>query len=342
MKRLLFLAIVSFFYNCSNDLNDLDSPNSFKNELHQRVSFADFEAFEKKIDELSKLSNDELLFWVNDNNPYSLLNKEKPENDLEDFTLNNLPDAISALFNKDSELIIGNKIIWLDDESLYEFDIEDEENLNKLKSDTKNLSPIGKIELSFYIPKNDNNTSLANKVILNAGNHIDARHQHEFSPSQIIRCNGQSYPSSGIYKYVHELMTVRIVYAGNQSISYLYLRLKLEWYQGSNNWGVASEERLIVTNLSINSSLRYNGGYSYVPTTYAVNDGLSLNNTYYCSTNQTILLNRSTSTYNSSLNPQWHISISGTITHSLWGGGGFNNPVPPAPGLNTWVNNAVW
>jgi hypothetical protein len=312
--RVLFYILIISFQSCADSENISLHENSNVNS-HKRVNFSSVEDFNKEIDVLSGLDNDRLKLWAKENNTQSLLISEELNN-ITDEQLINLPDPYKAILNKNSEFVIGTKIIWLNNGSFYEFNESDE--IEVLKKNVSELKPIGVISVKT------NNISDANLKTQIGQNQLNSKYQYEFTGSAWLDCSNNYHTITGLYKYVHELMTVQTVLYQSAANSKLYLRIKLEWR--SSSWKSASEPRDIVTNLNISGTqLRFTNGV-VVP----IYGSDSVNLSYTCSGDQTILLKSSDGYGLEGGSPYWNAEISGTIQHQLHGG------------YSSWTNYVAW
>ncbi len=317
---LTVLSLTFLLQSCTR--NEIDSASTEKIELkvkNERTNFENYQVFNEKIDELSRLNNEELEQWIRENNPNSLYDELKGDPTLNDEYLKDLPDAYKAIFNSDSEIVMSNKIIWLNKEKLYEFNISDDTRL--LKNSLDKLKQIGSIKINFSDPKRVSDNSLSNRVSIGQ-NQLDARYQHEFRGVYYYNCEGTRIDNNARFKYVHELMTVQTVF-GAAGASKLYLRVKLEW-KGRRRWKPASEPRDINININLSGTyLRFNNG---VVITISGPNSISLN--YTCSGDKTILLKSSDSYGLLGGAPNWSVQSTGTISHKLH-----------SAAVSSWSNN---
>lgn len=310
---LLTLAIL--LNGCADSENILQEEKSINSK--SRINFSSVEDFNKKIDFLNTFDNEGLKLWTKENNIQSLLTSEKLNN-ASDEQLINLPDAYKAILNENSEFVIGTKIIWLNNGSLYEFNEGDD--VEGLKKNVRELKPIGKISVKT---NNISEAHLQLKTQINQGQ-LNSKHQYEFTGSAWLDCSNNYHTISGLYKYVHELMTVQTVFYQSTANSKLYLRVKLEWR--SSRWKSASEPRDININLNISGTkLRFANGV-----VLPIYGSDSVNLYYTCSGDQTILLKSSDGYGIQGGNPYWEAEVTGTIQHQLHGG------------YSSWTNYATW
>ncbi len=322
---LTVLSLTFLLESCTS--NEIDSTSTEKIELkeqNERIDFETSQLFNKKIDELSNLNKEELEEWIRENNPNSLYDQLKGDPALNDEYLENLPDAYKAIFNSDSEIVISNKIIWLNKEKLYEFNISDDTKL--LKNSLDKLKQIGLIKISFSDPKAISDNSLSNRVSIGQ-DQLEARYQYEYNNnSHHYNCSGTFIGGNNArLKYVHELMTVQSV-VWSSAASKLYLRLKLEW-KSRRRWKPASEPRDMNININLSGTyLRFSSGL--VINTFGSN---YVNLNYTCSGDKTILLKSSDSYGLQGGAPYWSVQSTGTITHRLHNASN-----------NSWTNSFVY
>lgn len=312
---LLFASLLLF--SCSDNQEEISTSESLSQPKKETtiLHFKTFEEFNKKIDELSNLEDGELDRWVYENNPNSLYFIAS-----ENESLNSLPNSYKAILNSNSEFILGNKVVWYHLGKLYEF--KENDNINKLKQHPENLNAVG--EINVTIQKLSNNNAQARTNI--GQGQVEARHQLEFRGTQFKDCSNNYRTINGIYKYVHELMTVQSTYYSSGAYSRLYLRVKLEWYAGRRKWRSASEPRDININLNLTGTqLKFANGV-IINTTGS--DNVNVN--YTCSGDKTILLKTSDGYGREGGDPFWSVQTSGTIDHQLHGG------------YHSWLNYAVW
>lgn len=275
------------------------------------MKFNDFKEFNEKIQFLNQLNQDEFDEWVLENNPNSLYHIE-----VEDIFLNSLPREYHAILNINSEFILGDKLIWLNEEKLYEFDLN--KNINDLKLDIDNLKLIGEIKVENkeeeafenLVEENSNMTQGRSNIYQGV---IDSRHQLEFKAYSFKDCSNQQKNINSNLKYVHELIAVQTVMYGT-GISHLYLRVKLEYLK--KRWRAAGEPRNMDVNINVTGTyLQFNHG-GLVPSS-----GSNIyKRSYTCSGDQQILL-KTSDTYSPQFGyPFWSVQVTGTIYHELHGG----------------------
>ncbi len=320
-KNIIYFYLISLFtLSCTtNHDNILENENNMiTNDL---LKFNDFKEFNEKIEFLNQLNQDEFDKWIIENNPNSLYHVE-----VENEFLNNLPREYRAILNMKSEFALGDKLIWLNEEKLYEFDLN--KDINHLKVDIDELKVIGEIKVQARgeeIPENlfEENTNITQGRSNIYQGVIDSRHQLEFKAYSFKDCSNQQKNINSNLKYVHELIAVQTVMYGT-GISRLYLRVKLEYLK--KRWRAAGEPRNMDVNINISGTyLQFNHGGN-VPSFGSNFYNLS----YTCSQDQQILL-KTSDTYSPQFgNPFWSVQVTGTIYHELHGG------------YYPWHNNSNW
>ncbi len=322
----LFLSgmFVMNFVGCSkNDYPLVDENQVDSKIISQRLNFSSIDGFSNKIIELGSMDIDALGRWAAENNPNSmLLNSTSVNFDKSDF-FTNLPDSYKAIFNKDGEILLNDKIIWIDEiGNMFEFSKSDD--IETLKGG--DIAPIGSIVLSTA-DLEKSATGLTERVTMNA-NALNAKYQYAFQNVSYKDC-GSNTPRTltAQFKYVHELQSVEVRFPQCVAIAELYLRLKLEYRFSSNRaWQAAGEKRNINVNLTLSNVTLNNG--NNVP----LSGSDVVNRSFTCSGDQRILLKYTPNSYDTcfSLAAQWSVATSGTLSQALNGGGAY------------WSHSAAW
>ncbi|MGS0525658.1 hypothetical protein ACU8V7_11100 [Zobellia nedashkovskayae] len=292
-------------------------------KVEQRVTFSNYGEFLKTKSDLAELSEDELDLWLSENNKYSLLSYLE-NSDVVDNYLSGLPKVYLALFNSNSEMGIGDKVVWLHEGNLYSF--EETDDIEALKINFSSLEPTGSITISSQLLSGND---ISSKATL-GGNSVDARYQREFRGSSKVDCSGKKSnmgSSNYTYKYIHELKTVKIR-DGFTVVAELYLNIKMEYKYKNRSWKSAGEKR------DINVAVQFpNITFKNAGRTIPINKVSTHYKNYTCSNNQEIRLAYTPQSYDVYYNPdspQWEVSGSGTITHKIHGG------------YNSWTNYVNW
>ena len=321
MKKINFFAVllVLIFSSCQDD--NYHEAFELENSETKRVTFKNYDAFNKQVDDLSKLSSDELNAWTQKNNPNSLYN-----NSIEDDYLSRLPNSYKAILNDRSEFIISDKIYWLSKGDLYEFNFDD--NIDLLKGNPKALKPVGEIKVSV-LDTSINDSDVENKTIMGM-NDLKGSYQKEFRGYRYLDCSTYRVRNvNALFKYVHELITVETRFSSYGRYSRLYLKVKLEW-RSRRRWKRAGEPRSIKITLNLNGT-HIDGGLDGVfGGVIPVHGSNYINLNLSCAGDQTILLKRSDSYFDIGPRPNWVVNINGYIKHSFNGG------------YHTWNNRVVW
>ncbi|APD05691.1 hypothetical protein UJ101_00138 [Flavobacteriaceae bacterium UJ101] len=148
LKVVILVLITISLINCDNEEGmeqDMTTAN-----FSSRIKFETFEDFIKNSEEIS-LSDEEELTYL-------------------------------SLFNEDGEIQIGNKIVWIKEGNLYDFDLDlDINEKENLKLDYKELLPIGSIEIGKVnnITKSSLSFGETFETVMNV-NQIGDSHQKEF------------------------------------------------------------------------------------------------------------------------------------------------------------------
>lgn len=147
MKKLIALFLVATVLSCSsedqtNQSTDATTSNSLSVLDGKLLSFKDDESFIKEYNGLTGLkTGKELQNWISEKGHSSLLNIKKTEEELDNETeasKDHYSDAIKAVFNSESKLKIGGKVVWLNDDKLYKLEGSNETKTpEELKSLTK-------------------------------------------------------------------------------------------------------------------------------------------------------------------------------------------------------------
>ncbi|WP_019039384.1 hypothetical protein [Psychroflexus tropicus] len=303
LKTILFFTAITFL-SCSDEEPTYESEPY--QDVEQEISIVKFETFDEfnaLIDELSNISEDELEFWIEQNNPDALYHSKKNTE-----KLNDLPESYLAILNSENEFKIGNKTLWLYEEKLYEF--EQGQNKKDLKLNVKDLKPVGEIIVKIH--GNDPKTTIVGQGQLNA------KYKHEFNGYQYKDCSNNLRNINAKFIYVHELMSVESGLHATARYSRLYLRVKLEW-RGRKKWKPAGEPRNISVNLYLHDTKLsfYNNG---IPSISLVYDPSSVNVSFDCSGDRTILLKTSDSYGIGAGSPRWIVNTTGSIAQEFHGG----------------------
>ena len=285
------LSLISCSTSENENLQTIPEVSALKNE---RVYFKNLDEFDSKYTELSKTNVDQ----NSDDN-------------------SNLSPAMNQILNKNNEFQISKEIIWYNEGIFYSINIKNEKKIDKLKQDYKNLPKTNIITVnSIKISNSEKRDISNNRTVLNTGGGIDARYQLEFRRISYTDCGStiNQGPSNAKIKYVHEVYS-ETIRNGYTDTHYLYLRIKMEWYNGSR-WKMAGEKRTINVNISDNSQLIGLGGH-LVPNNFAPYGINYINSSYSCSGDKTILL-RSNSV-SAGIVSQWSAEVSGTIYQKING-----------------------
>jgi len=290
------------------------------------LSFSSFEDFNNSIVELSQMEDEELLTWEKENNPNSLLTTLSEKGFDSDSYLNNLPNSYKAIFNGNSQILVEDKVIYMDEEGkLYEF--PKTSNLENLKTQIKAQEPLGSINVSYIALDKTTDGNASSRVTMGP-NTLNAKYQFAFPGSYYKDCGSNTPRALGAeFKYVHELQTVEtrlpLCIAGAQ----LFLRMKLEYRFRSNRpWQAAGEKRTINVNLNLNGVTLNNG------TNIQLSGSDYVTGSYTCSGDKTILLKYTPNSYDTCLSytANWSIATSGTLSQAMNGG------------YNPWSHSANW
>ena len=316
IKKLSAFLLAVLFFSCSKEQENSYESHALENK-ELKLSFANFEEFENKINELSQKNDGDLETWIREYNPNALLIELKNDTLIDSF-YEYLPNAYKAVFDKEGEITVNNKKVRLVDGNLYEYSTE--------KSFDHGSKLIGSISIDAIDTKTKKNLALRTYL---DGNDLDAKYQHEFWGSRKEDCSGNNtnmYNSNYKYKYVHELYTVTTRH-GSTGISRLYLRMKLEYKFKRRDWKRAGEKRDINVSMNLQNISFTNRGFS-VP----ISGQNFVNHNFNCTNDREILLKYTPNSFiwQSGDILQWSVSTSGTITHQIHGG------------YNKWVNNAIW
>lgn len=128
MKRILVLLMVGFFISCSQDetedLKVVLNSSSFSQLENGILSFKDDESFVKEYSTVSDFKSEkEVQDWISKKGIKSLLAISDDSFEMQNDTLSDsriiYSDALMAIFNFDSKVKIGEKIIWLNERSFY-------------------------------------------------------------------------------------------------------------------------------------------------------------------------------------------------------------------------------
>jgi hypothetical protein len=324
---LLFLAITTGI-NCSND-NEISPLQEDINSDAQTLVFNSFEAYQNQINNLKLLDQENLEQWISQNNSKSLYSHiEKNESyfeeisEIEEGYVRKLPNNYKAVFNENYEIIIENKIIWLNikNGNLYTFSKTDD--IISLKNNIENATPSGSIKITSIKSNLDNN-----KVDLASGD-TDSRHTYYMNNGTNYRDNcgsGSTQFKSPRFRYLHDVYHLQTTYDRYTATSELYLNIRLQYR--SSRWRGAGEKRNISVNIGHNIKL-FNNGYP-IP----LNSSNSTSVTYNCSGDVFIPLKFTPTSYDigfSGNNAKFEITAWGTISHELTGG------------YSHWDNNFVW
>ncbi len=245
MKKTPFIILMLLFGalvlgSCeSEDVVLIKESSVVENSLIKNKRLA-FDSIDDFLDLMNKLSNKnakELSEWEKALGFISLRtytdnhNLEIPEN----------VSSIAIFLNKDYEYQIGNKIYYINGETEYIIDNEDEELLEIVKKEIEN----GKVMVHDNLE-----TSLITKNLVSSNNnnekYVNAPYQREFTDHGVR------------FKFVDEIYMY--TYA---STTVLQVRMKFE-YRGSRGWHPANGEWVYkrMTNVSITGSQHY-GWFSF-------------------------------------------------------------------------------
>jgi hypothetical protein len=308
LKTILFFTAITFLSCSDKELTYEGEQSQNVEEKISIVKFENFDEFNKLIDQLSFLSNDELEYWIEQNNPDALYSSNKVKEDQY-----NLPESYLAIFNSQSEIKFQDKILWLNASNIYELELNNDRTF--LKNDVDNLKPIGEISVKVYKLNNQDDPK---STIVDSNGGLSAKYQHEFQGLEFRDCSNNYRSINARLKYVHEILSIQSFFGLGAASSKLYLRVKLEW-RGRGSWKRAGEPRNISVNLNLNNtklSFFTNG----IPSETLIYNPSSINVNYTCSGDKSILLKSSDSYGTGAGYPSWIVNTSGTISQELHGG----------------------
>jgi len=141
-KIPLLLFAVTLFFSCTQEDNEVNS-TEFTSKEH--MYFKSPKDLYTTIDQISQYDEEELDSWATNNNPGSLYSSIL-NNEINNIDLLKIPRAYTAILNKNSEFILNDKIIWLNNGTYYQFDFEEDREV--LKMNISLLKPIGKLTIT--------------------------------------------------------------------------------------------------------------------------------------------------------------------------------------------------
>jgi len=255
MKNKLLLLFLAFYaFSCTKESNhSYDMAVSAKLQS-DRLSFKSMNEFNETYLMLAKeQSIADLQYWAQMRSHSTLLFSN-------DSTIQDYSSILKTILNKDSEMEIGDSIIWFKDGKLYAFSKYDKIIKTDIQNAPEKFKLFGKV-----IIENIQKSQL--KAIDINPNSVKADYQHQFyQQSCSTACQGGTINYGvGLRKFVSELYHESYyTYPGPVTYSYLHLRIKLEW-KGSQDWQVAGElKEISVNNLVGTFSYQYAGNTQFL------------------------------------------------------------------------------
>jgi hypothetical protein len=246
MKKLCFFLIGLLILSCSKEDNKITSNGRLVVKQLQvasdRLAFQSMKEYNDTYLMLAKLkSKEELSFWAQSNNHSTLLNSS-------DSSMLVYSDVFKTILNKDYEFELGDSIVLFNNGDLYAYSKNESNQITLLKNPEK-FNKIGSVIVTI-LKKPEVKSVILPVNTLNAD-----YNQMEFTQMYYQPCGEDLMVVEGSRKYVHEILDESTVtYPGPVYYSYLYLRIKLEYYKSSRpnrGWNPAGEQRTItVSNLS--------------------------------------------------------------------------------------------
>ena len=242
----MFCSLI--FVSCSNELDESFKYQNLESKV-KRVQFSDHESFFNSWTELSKMNEQELKNWIDENN-ISLSNNGYRNQNIDD-----VRNSFIALFDVNSELQIGDSVIWYNDGQLLLVSANSDENeVNINKSDPSKCLVFGKIEKEVLMV--DEKGAVTTRGTMGASS-ISTSNQVEFTSS----INPSVY-----FKYVYELVSYKSSF-NIYTIYELFFMNKLEWRKTAG-WKEASELRICSTSISGSVSCVTEGSATPMHTNY--------------------------------------------------------------------------
>lgn len=260
--KLLLLSSamsVTLLFSCQKSNNeDLQALDLNKDS---RAVFKTTNEFIAAANRINSMKDEEVIAWESQNNKNSLRyvlasapadhEYSEAENELMKF-----PKSHLSLLNKDSEVQVGDSIVWYNKGNKYYVHKEQESELAKIKQDEQYAKTFIRQTYSTRVqPLNKRTDHRISKVTMGL-NVLNAKYQREFT---------QVSPSSGCRKYVNEIWTYGESYYANDPFCGAFnswyttatLYIKLEWKNCSRStWNPAGESREISYNLTRDVKLR--------------------------------------------------------------------------------------
>lgn len=214
MKRFYYLlcAILLLLTSCSQEFNE---DQNYSSDVTM-ASFANSSEFLNTFDYLSRLSNSELLLWVEKYNINSVLNTSVT---VQDSFFLNIPISLRALFNSDLEVRIGNEVVRFCNGDLF---------VVTYTNGQTEVKPYGSIKYEsepLFSPATRGELEAVDKV---------ASKQYEFG------INANNYR----YKYIAQIRSFIINIGGQVNRCVLSLDVKME-YKKSGSWKPAGRTRFV-------------------------------------------------------------------------------------------------
>lgn len=255
MKNKLLLLFLAFYaISCTKEPNHSNDIAVSAKLQSDRLSFKSMNEFNETYLMLAKeQSIEDLQYWAQMRSHSTLLYSN-------DSTIQDYSSVLKTILNKDSEMEIGDSIIWVKDGKLYAFSKYDKIIKTDIQNSPEKFKLIGKV-----IIENIQKSQLKDRDLYVGA--LTTNVQHEFyQHSCLTACQGGTIKTGdGLRKWVTELYHESFyTYPGPVTYSYLHLRIKLEW-KGRQDWQVAGElKEISVNNLAGTFSYQFSGNTQFL------------------------------------------------------------------------------
>lgn len=317
--RLTPILFVLLFTSCSKENESIDSDFSF--EKDPIMTFSTWQDFYSTYEQTTRLNDTELSSWITSQGHTSLAFSKNSSSKVDgEF----VPRGLQAILNEDQAFMVEGNFIVLYKQNFYEFTKEEFTLFKAGEGIFEESNIIGQITFEKNIFQTSNDSKLQIKsTTMNAAD-IAGSYQKEFVRQGYIPCAGGANQGTSRYKfkYVHELVAVKVFVGYPNVITELYLDMKLEYHNGS--WNNAGEDRNITVNISgMAENTSNNPGYTEIN----ISKNISCVNR-----NQRLFLAYAQYPSNFGPEPDWIVSVSGVITQHM--NGDTSN--------NKWSNYVNW